>query len=178
MNYKVRIDTSSYKPLRCSKKTWELGTINDYMKAIHNWKSTEHNLKEVLWRLLMFEGSSFVNAEYVGNTKEGSFGLSDEYCKWRDKKCNTIRYYDNLCEIERVQIPSGYGFMQGYFAPQDKVAELKKNGYVRVYFSELYDMRQYIRNMDGCYMEIWKSGIDYDATVNNYENEKKKRRTK
>ena len=34
--------------------------------------------------------------------------------------------------------------------------ELKKNGVVRVPFKWLYDIRQYDKNMNGCYMEIKK----------------------
>lgn len=51
---------------------------------------------------------------------------------------------------------SGYGFMQGYF-DIDKVLDLlKKEGSVKVPFSWLYDIRQYDKCMDGCYMEITK----------------------
>lgn len=49
-----------------------------------------------------------------------------------------------------------YGFMQGYF-DIDKVLDLlKKEGSVKVPFSWLYDIRQYDKCMDGCYMEITK----------------------
>lgn len=88
------------------------------------------------------------------NNPEENFGLSNRYVKFLKK--NTIKYYDRLCGFERQQYLSGYGFMQGYF-DIDKVLDLlKKEGSVKVPFSWLYDIRQYDKCMDGCYMEITK----------------------
>lgn len=102
----------------------------------------------------MFRGQSFLLSEYDSNNPEENFGLSNRYVKFLKK--NTIKYYDRLCGFERQQYLSGYGFMQGYF-DIDKVLDLlKKEGSVKVPFSWLYDIRQYDKCMDGCYMEITK----------------------
>lgn len=47
--------------------------------------------------------------------------------------------------------------MQGYFDIDDVLEKLKKEGTVRIPFSWLYDIRQYDKAMDGCYMKITKT---------------------
>lgn len=143
--YKVVINTDSYRPRRCSEKNWEPGTMNDYMKAINGWKSTEHNLKEVRWRLGMFSGS-VVDGAYE----------DPEWFKWKEQAKNNITYYDKLCQQERTSEVTGYGFKQGYINIDSVINELRTKGVVRIKFSQLYDMRQYCKNMNGCYMEITK----------------------
>lgn len=150
--YKVIINTDSYKKRRCSKKNWEPGTMNDYMEAINGWHTTEHSLREVMWRLQMFQGQGFPISEYDTEKDE----LSERYRKWESKKCNTITYLDKLCGFERKQFLTGYDFTQGYFSIGNMIEKLKKEGVVRIPFSYLYDMRQYCKNMNGCYMEITK----------------------
>ena len=48
--------------------------------------------------------------------------------------------------------------MQGYFSIGEVIEKLKKEGTVKVPFSWLYDIRQYDKAMNGCYMEIKKIG--------------------
>lgn len=158
--YKVIINTDKYKKRRCSKNNWEGGTMNDYMQAVNGWKTTEKNLKEVYWRLNLFQGINWLISEYDENNPDSydgieSFGMSEEYTKWLHKRCNEIIYYDKLCGLKRTQAPSGYGCMQGYFNINGKITELKETGKTIIYLHELYDSRQYYKNMDGCYMMIW-----------------------
>lgn len=171
MYYKVRINTSAFKPFKCSKKNWEPGTVNCHMDALNGWHTTEKNLRHVRWRMHMFHGHTCLNSEIV-RKEEHSYGLSDEYQKWKKRACNTVRYMDKLCQVERMHTPSGYGFLQGYFSVDRKIKELQENGYVRIYFSELYDGRQYKRNMDNCYMEIWKSTANYEEKAASYSTKK------
>lgn len=152
VRYKVVINTDSYKKRRCSKKNWEPGTMNDYMEAINGWHTTEHSIREVIWRLQMFQGQGFPVSEY----DEGKGGLSERYKKWEAKKCNQVKYFDKLCGFERTQPVKGYGFTQGYFSISSVIEKLKNEGSVKIPFSYLYDIRQYYKNMDGCYMEITK----------------------
>ena len=79
-----------------------------------------------------------------------------DYEKWRKKKCNTIKFYDRLCGFERTREIRGYGFTQGYFDIDKVIQELKQNGVTRIPFEQLYDIRQYYKGMNGCYMEIVK----------------------
>lgn len=141
MSYEVRINTSEYKSRRASRKNWEPATMNAYMSAVNGWTTTEPDLEHVKWRLMMFQGNA-----YVTDTAE--------YQSWKSNPVNIVRYYDQYCEMEREQRPSGYGFMQGYFNVGKALETLKETGYLKVPFKSLYDSRQYIRNMDGCYMEI------------------------
>lgn len=130
------------------------GFTNDYMLAINGITRTIYTKRELIWQLELFRGQSFLLSEYDSNNPEENFGLSNRYVKFLKK--NTIKYYDRLCGFERQQYLSGYGFMQGYF-DIDKVLDLlKKEGSVKVPFSWLYDIRQYDRCMDECYMEITK----------------------
>lgn len=146
--YKMMVHTESYKPKRCGKQNWEAGTQNDYMAAINGITRTLHSMREVMWQLKLFRGNSFLDSEY---SKE-SHGLSDRYLKFLNK--NKITYFDRLCGFERTQYLSGYGFMQGDLRINDILEALKKDGSVTVPFSSLYDVRQYDKHMDGCYMEI------------------------
>lgn len=153
--YKMTINTDSYKCARCSKKSWEAGTRNDYMIAINGITRTLHSMKEVMWQLELFRGNSFLMSEYdEEKNAEENYHLSDKYVKFLKK--NTIKYYDRLCEFERTQYLSGYGWMQGYFNIGEVLSELKQNGRVEVPFKWLYDIRQYDSNMNGCYMGIEK----------------------
>lgn len=152
MKYKIIINTDEYKHARCSKKNWEPGTRNDYMLAINGITRTLNSMKEVMWQLELFRGNSFLSSEYDNNNSEANYGLSDKYTAFLMK--NTIKYYDRLCGFEREQYLSGYGWMQGYFDIEKVLSELKEKGNVKVPFEWLYDMRQYDKNMNGCYMEI------------------------
>lgn len=152
--YKMEINTDSYVCGRCSKKNWEPGTRNDYMLAINGIKRTLHNLREVMWQLELFSGNSFLWSEYDENNPEENNGLSDRYIKFLKK--NTITYFDRLCGFKRQQYLTGYGWMQGYFNIGGAIEKLKKEGSIQIPFKWLYDIRQYDKAMDGCYMEIRK----------------------
>lgn len=148
--YKVIINTDAYKCKTCSKKNWEPGTMNDYMISINGITRTLYSMREVMWQIELFRGNSFLHSEY----DDENCGLSDRYENFLKK--NTIKYYDRLCGIERTQYLSGYGWMQGYFDIEEVLKKLKAEGTVRVPFKWLYDIRQYDKAMDGCYMEIVK----------------------
>lgn len=152
--YKMRINTDAYKCSECSKKNWEPGTRNDYMIAINGITRTLYNMREVMWQLELFRGNSFLSTEYDDNNKEENYGLSDRYVKFLKK--NTIKYHDRLCGFDRTQYLSGYGFMQGYFDIKEILETLKAEGVVKIPFAWLYDIRQYDKALDGCYMEIVK----------------------
>ena len=72
--YKMIINTDTYKCGRCSKKNWEVGTRNDYMIAINGITRTLYSMKEVEWQIELFSGNWFLQSEYVGNEKEGTYG--------------------------------------------------------------------------------------------------------
>lgn len=150
--YKMTINTDSYKCARCSKKNWESGTRNDYMLAINGIKRTLYSMKEVMWQLELFHGNSFLSSEYDKSNPEENYHLSDKYVAFLKK--NTIKYYDRLCEMDRIQYLSGYGWMQGYFCISEVLNKLKEEGSIKIPFKWLYDIRQYDKNMNGCYMEI------------------------
>lgn len=152
--YKMIINTDTYKCGKCSKKNWEPGTRNDYMIAVNGITRTLYNMREIMWQLELFRGNSFLSSEYNDNNLKENHGLSDRYIKFLKK--NTIRYYDRLCGFERKQYLSGYGFMQGYFDIGEVMEKLKAEGTVKIPFKWLYDIRQYDKDMDGCYMEITK----------------------
>ena len=150
MAYRFTIDTSKYKCLPCSQKNWEPGTLNDFMKAINGWTIRENNLREVSWRI-----------SYLGNwapsqASGDNYPIYKEWLDKHDERKNFIKYWDSMCEFERRSPVAMYGFAQGYFDIDKKIAELKKNGVVRIYFKEYYDIRQYKKNMDGCFIEIRK----------------------
>lgn len=152
MPYKVTINTDAYICQKCSKKNWEPGTMNDFMLALNGWHTTERSLREVYWRLMMFRGHDWISEEW----DEQKQGMSDRYEKWLDKKCNWVEFEDRLCGFERMHRPTGYGFKQGYFDDRKAIEELKKNGSVTIPFSALYDIRQYYKGQNGCYMKIEK----------------------
>jgi hypothetical protein len=154
--YKVKINTDSYKCLPCSKKQWQNGTMNDMMLAINGWHTTERNLQQVRWRLEMFAGNGDTEDKYIEYDSENSKFLG-KYGEWRNKRCNTLRYYDRLCGVCRIQDITGYGWKQGYFDIDIIINELMEKGSVKIPFSYLYDTRQYYNGMDGCYMEITKA---------------------
>jgi hypothetical protein len=131
--YKIKISTQAYKPMRCSKNTWEKGTVNDFMKALNNWETTENDLAQIKTRLEVFAGH-IVNSD----------------------KTNSITFYDKLCECNRTENIAPYGFKQGYVKIESIIAELQSNGYVKIPFKAVYDSRQYNKKFNGCYMEIIK----------------------
>ena len=152
--YLFSVNTDKYVCHRCSQKNWEPGTKNDYMLAINGIKRKLNNIKEVNWQLELFQGNYCLSSEYSeDNPKENDY-LSNEYCEFLKK--NTIAYYDKLCGFERKQYLSGYGFLQGYFSVGGQIEKLKKERYIKIPFSWLYDRRQYDKNMNGCYIEIKK----------------------
>ena len=154
--YKMTINTDTYKCGRCSKKNWEPGTRNDYMIAINGITRTLYSMREVMWQLELFCGNSFLSSEWSENNKKENLHLSDRYVEFLKK--NTIKYHDRLCDVERTQYLSGYGWMQGYFNIDKVLDELKTERTIKVPFKWLYDIRQYDKAMDGCYMEITKVG--------------------
>lgn len=150
MSYRVSIDTSSYKDRKCSEKNWEPGTMNDFMHAINGWVVRENNLKELKWRL-MFIG-------HIG----GHPSNAEEYEKYklwleRHKSKNYIKFKDVLCDFARTEPVRMYGFAQGYVNIDKIIDKLRTNGSVKIPFCSFYDKRQYIRNLDGCYVLIEKS---------------------
>lgn len=152
--YQFSVNTDKYICHRCSKRNWEPGTVNDYMLTINGIKRTLNSLQEVLWQLELLRGNSFLISEYSEENPEENYHLSDKYCKFLKK--NEITYFDRLCGFNRTQYLSGYGFMQGYFSVGEQIQKLKKEGYIKVPFSWLYDIRQYDKNMNGCFVEVKK----------------------
>ena len=126
--------------------------MNDFMIALNGWHTTERSLREVYWRIMMFHGIDWLQDEW--DEEKGS--MSESYLAWLNKSRNRIYYTDRLCGIERMHRPSGYGFMQGYLNADACIEELKKNGSVTIPFSRLYDIRQYYKGQDGCFMKIEK----------------------
>lgn len=162
MRYRITINTDKYRKRRCSRTNWEGGTQNNYMEAINGRTFCESSLREVSWLLDLFQGISHNHAEWTpeNSDKVGKYGeyygMSDRFYKWLHKRAHTVTYHDKLCGFDRTQWLSGYGWMQGYFS-KDKVFEaLKETGTAIIPFSWLYDMRQYDRHMNGCYMKIEK----------------------
>lgn len=152
--YKMVINTDKYICDKCSRKNWEPGTRNDYMLAINGITRTLYSMREVIWQLELFRGNSFLHSEYSDNNPEENHGLSDRYVKFLKK--NTITYHDRLCGFDRTHYLSGYGFTQGYFDIDKILEDLRKDGAVKIPFTWLYDVRQYSKNMNGCFMEITK----------------------
>lgn len=149
MAYKVSINTNSYKDRRCSEKNWEPGTMNNFMHAINGWSIREGNLRDLKWRLYYIAGS-------------GACGVDNEtwpiYQEWelKHRNKNYVKYRDVLCELDRNEMVKVPGFAQGYVNIEAIVEKVKREGSARIYFKDFYDMRQYIKNMDGCYVEITK----------------------
>ena len=151
--YKVIINTDAYVCLPCSKKNWEAGTMNDFMIALNGWHTTENSLKQVMWRLKMFAGQGWGASEW----DEDNQCIKKEYQKWRDKKCNTLTYFDRLCGFNRTHDISAYGFAQGYLDTDEVINKLKEDDSVKIPFEWLYDIRQKnYKSVKGCYMEITK----------------------
>lgn len=149
MSYKVVIHTDKYRDKKCSKNNWEPGTMNDFMKAIDKWSIRERNLIELRWRI------NYI-ADKIPSDVYGD--MWPKYTEWIDryKSKNYIKFYDTLCEIERTEKVQVYGFAQGYFNIDKVIEEVRKNGTSKIPFSWFYDIRQYSKNMDGCYIEITK----------------------
>jgi hypothetical protein len=153
--YKMSIHTDKYKPHRCSRENWEPGMWNDYMAAINGFSRTLTSIREVMWQLELFRGNSFLHSEYSEDNPEENNGLSDRYVKFLKK--NTIKYHDRLCDLDRSQYLSVPGWAQGYFDIDAALEQLKKEGTVKIPFKQLYDIRQYDKAMNGCYMKIVKT---------------------
>lgn len=149
--YKVTINTDSYKKRRCSKKNWEPGTLNDFMAALNGWENTEPNLKSLRWRLETFASNCLTDV-WDDDKKD----YTEEYLAWKNNPKNTIKYFDNLCGFERTSEVQPYGFKQGYFSIDNVLEKVEKEGSAKVPFAWVYDVRQYLKNMDGCYMLIEK----------------------
>ena len=134
--------------MRCSKKNWEPGTINDFMEALNDYKVTERSVEGVRRRLKVFSG-------YWGELYEvnGTEGYS-----WLDAPKNKCRitYLDKLCGFERTHDVAPYGWKQGYFNYEAVIKELKEKGIAKIPFKWVYDIRQYNKRYDGCYMKIVK----------------------
>jgi len=150
MSYKCVINTNAYELQRCSRKNWEPGTVNDFMVALNGWNCVERTLQEVAWRINMLCGTNYSGP--VWDNEKGAY--TKKFNKWLHRKKNFIKYYDRLCEFDRVSAITAPGFCQGYVDVDKKISELKKNGEVRIYFDELYDIRQNPKRFKDCYMEI------------------------
>ena len=151
MRYKVTIDTSSFKKLRCSQKNWERGTINDFMAAINGWTIIEPDIQCLKWRLAMFSKSAVSD-----NWDNFTNYYTEKYIKWKNQCKNKITFKDVLCNMTRVESLAVYGFAQGYFNIDAILDALEKNGSVKVPFSRAYDSRQYLKNYDKCFILIEK----------------------
>jgi hypothetical protein len=149
--YKVTINTESYKKMRCSKNTWEKGTINNFMDAINGWNTIENDLQEVTWRIQTF-AHNFLSDNWDDKKED----YTEKLIKWRSKTENKLTYLDVLCDFERTTDIEVYGFAQGYFDIEKVLKELEENGTTKIPFKWCYDLRQYLKNYDGCYMQITK----------------------
>lgn len=150
MPYRVKISTNAYRPMRCSVKNWENGTINSEMMALNGWTFTEKNLRHVAWRLRRFLGYSSTTYDNTVSSVE-----VDEFRQWTNHPLNNIKYMDNPCGCERIQYIKAPGWRQGYYNIDVAIRELRRTGYLKVPFSAAYDSRQRgYKNMAGCYMEV------------------------
>ena len=141
--FKVRINTDAYISAPCSKKNWEPGTYNDFMRAINGWETIENDEIALMWRIKMFDGS-------------GGDWSNPEWLAWKDLPTNHFHFRDILCNCNRVHDISPYGYKQGYFNYESVIREVKNKGKARIPFSWAYDSRQMLkgRNLSRCYMEI------------------------
>lgn len=98
------------------------------MRAINGWRTTESSLKEVKWRLSYFAGRTYTTD--VWNSTLGC--VDSKYEAWIKKRCNKIKYYDILCDIERVSSVQAPGMAQGYVDIDKEIEKLKENGVVRI----------------------------------------------
>lgn len=144
--YIITISTEAYKPMKASEENWERGTVNDFMEALNGYKVIETSLKAVIRRINLFAGHPYDET----NFREIMDWLDDPQSKAR------ITYYDKLCGFERTADVAPYGWKQGYFNVDDVITDLKKNSVVKIPFSWVYDLRQYNKRYDGCYMQIKK----------------------
>ena len=80
----------------------------------------------------------------------------EEYIAWRRDKRNIISYVDHFCEITRTMYPEVPGYAQGYVNIDAVVLKVLRDGSARLDFKCFYDIRQYDKNMDGCYVTIEK----------------------
>lgn len=145
MSYKVTFHTDAYKPHKASKEKWKLGTRNDEMKALDGRSYVEKTIPELRWRIYMACGNW--PHDLTGDARE-------EYIAWRHNKRNIISYVDQFCEVTRTMYPAVPGFAQGYVNIDNVVLEVLKVGSARLDFKCFYDIRQYDKNMDGCYVTI------------------------
>lgn len=145
MAYITKISTGAYKPMRASRNNWENGTTNDFMAALDGWRSRENNLRHVRWRIEIFLHGW---PKYEESQKEEAMEFL---------KSSKISYFDKLCGFTRTQYVEAPGFHQGYCNIDNLIETLRTEGVVRIPFEAAYDMRQYPKNMDGCFMEIKKA---------------------
>lgn len=147
MKYVITINTEAYKPMKFTEKTWEKGTINDFMAALNGYRVTEYSWIGVQRRVYLFRGVT--NAQ--GND------TWEAYKKWFDNPRNKTRitYRDEFCGFDRTQTVSAYGIPQGGLDVGGILQTLKVKGVVRIPFSACYDTRQALsRVVKGCYMQI------------------------
>lgn len=149
--YKVIINTDSYKKMKCSKNTWEKGTINNFMEAINGWSSIEKDIQEVKWRIETFAHNSIDD-----NWDDKKKDYIEKYKLWKSKSENKLIYLDVLCGFKRTAAIEVYGFAQGYFNEENVLKELEEKGETKILFEWCYDARIYLKNYDGCYIEITK----------------------
>ena len=69
---------------------------------------------------------------------------------------NNIAYVDHFCEVTRTMYPEVPGYAQGYVNIDAVVLKVLRDGSARLDFKCFYDIRQYDKNMDGCYVTIEK----------------------
>lgn len=144
--YVITINTEAYKPMKADMKCWERETINDFMEALNGYKVTETNLKAIIRRINLFAGHPYDET----NWREVMDWMDDPRSKAK------ITFWDKLCCMERMEYAAPYGFKQGYFNIDDVINELKDKSIVKIPFSWTYDIRQYSKRYDGCYMQIKK----------------------
>ena len=123
--YRVVLNTQGYRSVACSKKTWEKGTINDFMRAINGWRTTESSLKEVKWRLSYFAGCTYTTD--VWNSTLGC--IDPKYEAWIKKRCNKIKYYDILCDMERVSSVQAPGMASPWISMENRFAQTVDSTY-------------------------------------------------
>ena len=147
--YIITIHTDAYKPMKVTEKTWENGTVNDFMAALNGYKVTETNLNMVRRRIRLLQGCAC--PDYGEDVHTYFDWLNDPKSKAR------ITFYDTFCKQERTHDVSVYGFSQGYLNVAKVIETLKTTGSVRIPFDALYDIRQSGSKLyKGCYMQIVK----------------------
>lgn len=139
--FKVIINTAAFEPFHATHKNWENGTRNDFIYAINGWQSVENNLRDLKNRVCLMIGYPIEEDYY-----------QDKYSKWMKK--SKIKYQDRMCGFYRIDQVGVYGIAQGYVDISKHINELRKIGKSKIYFTEAYDVRQYPKNYDGCYIEL------------------------